>query len=101
MGRGGEGEWGPARYRRKHSSRVVKIGAPRVDSTFGILDVIAFLVFAILIAVAVVMIVFLGQLPGRLARQRGHPQASAKTPTRARYSEETSIPSYLRPEAVS
>ena len=48
-----------------------------MDSTFGILDVIAFLVFAILIAVAVVMIVFLGQLPGRLARQRGHPQASA------------------------
>ena len=48
-----------------------------MDSTFGILDVIAFSVFAILIAVAVVIIVFLGQLPGRLARQRGHPQASA------------------------
>ena len=48
-----------------------------MDSTFGILDVIAFLVFAILIAVAVVIVVFLGQLPGRLARQRGHPQASA------------------------
>ena len=48
-----------------------------VDSTFGLLDVIAFLVFAVLIAVAVVIIVFLGKLPGRLARQRGHPQAAA------------------------
>jgi hypothetical protein len=48
-----------------------------VDSTFGILDAIAFLVFAVLIAVAIVVIVFLGQLPGRVARQRGHPQAAA------------------------
>ena len=48
-----------------------------MDSTFGILDVIAFLVFAILIAAAIVIIVFLGQLPGRLARQRKHPRAAA------------------------
>ena len=48
-----------------------------MDSTFGILDAIAFLVFAVLIAVAIVIIVFLGQLPGRVARQRGHPQAAA------------------------
>ena len=48
-----------------------------MDSTFGILDVIAFLVFAVLIAAAIVIIVFLGQLPGRLARQRKHPRAAA------------------------
>jgi hypothetical protein len=48
-----------------------------VDSTFDVLDAIAFLVFAVLIAVAVLIIVFLGQLPGRLAKQRGHPQAAA------------------------
>jgi len=48
-----------------------------VDSTFGVLDVIAFAVFAVLIAVTIVIIVFLGQLPGRLARQRGHAQAAA------------------------
>ena len=45
-------------------------------STFGVLDAIA-LVFAVLIAVATVIIVFLGQLPGRIARQRAHPQAAA------------------------
>jgi hypothetical protein len=49
----------------------------RVASTFGVLDAIAFLVFAVLITVATVIIVFLGQLPGRLARQRAHPQAAA------------------------
>src|SRR5262249_5295259 len=48
-----------------------------VDSTFGVLDAIAFAVFAVLIAVTIVIIVFLGQLPGRLARQRGHAQAAA------------------------
>lgn len=46
-------------------------------SSFDILDAIAFLVFAVLITVATVIIVFLGQLPGRLARQRAHPQAAA------------------------
>jgi len=48
-----------------------------MDSSFGVLDAFAFVVFAVLIAVAVVIIVSLGQLPGRLARQWGHPQASA------------------------
>jgi hypothetical protein len=48
-----------------------------VDSTFGALDAIAFLVFAVLIAVTLIIIVFLGQVPGRIARQRGHPQAAA------------------------
>jgi hypothetical protein len=48
-----------------------------MDSTFGLLDVIAFLVFAVLITAAIIIIVFLGQLPGRLARQMEHPRASA------------------------
>jgi hypothetical protein len=48
-----------------------------MDSTFGVLDAFAFVVFAVLIAVAVIAIVSLGQLPGRLARKWGHPQAAA------------------------
>ncbi|WP_454617043.1 DUF3302 domain-containing protein [Bradyrhizobium cenepequi] len=48
-----------------------------MDATFGMLDAFAFVVFAVLIAVAVIAIVSLGQLPGRLARKWGHPQASA------------------------
>jgi uncharacterized protein DUF3302 len=48
-----------------------------MDSSFGPLDAFAFLVFAILIAVAVIVIVKLGQLPGQLARRWGHPQAAA------------------------
>ncbi|WP_063706080.1 DUF3302 domain-containing protein [Bradyrhizobium centrolobii] len=48
-----------------------------MDASFGVLDAFAFVVFAVLIAVAVIAIVSLGQLPGRLARKWGHPQASA------------------------
>ncbi len=48
-----------------------------MDSSFGPLDAFAFLVFAILIAVAVIVIVKLGQLPGQLARKWNHPQAAA------------------------
>jgi hypothetical protein len=48
-----------------------------MDSSFGILDAFAFLVFAVLIFVAVIIIVSLGKLPGQLARKWGHPQASA------------------------
>ena len=48
-----------------------------MDSSFGPLDAFAFVVFAILIAVAVIAVVKLGQLPGQLARKWGHPQASA------------------------
>jgi hypothetical protein len=48
-----------------------------MDSSFGILDAFAFVVFAVLIAVAVIIFVSLGQLPGQLARQWGHPQACA------------------------
>jgi len=48
-----------------------------MDSSFGPLDAFAFLVFAVLIAVAVIIVVKLGQLPGQLARKWGHPQAAA------------------------
>lgn len=41
------------------------------------LDVITFVVFAILIATAIFVVVKLGSLPGKLARHRGHPQADA------------------------
>ncbi|MBV8784846.1 MAG: DUF3302 domain-containing protein, partial [Gammaproteobacteria bacterium] len=40
-------------------------------------DIIAFIVFAVLLGVAVIIVVTLGQLPGRIAQKRGHPQAAA------------------------
>ena len=40
-------------------------------------DLIAFAVFGILLVAGVALVVFLGSLPGRIARQRGHPQAAA------------------------
>jgi Protein of unknown function (DUF3302) len=42
-----------------------------------VFDYIAFGVFALLLVVAVVLVVSLGQLPGRIAQKRGHPQAAA------------------------
>lgn len=48
-----------------------------MESTFGVLDAVTFVVFALLIAVAVILIVSLGQLPGQLAHEWGHPQAAA------------------------
>jgi len=48
-----------------------------VDSSFGALDAFAFVVFAVLIFVGVVIVVNLGKLPGQLAHKWGHPQASA------------------------
>jgi hypothetical protein len=42
-----------------------------------IFDIMAFVVFAVLIAAGFVIVVGLGMLPGRIARQRGHPQATA------------------------
>src|SRR5262245_46518530 len=42
-------------------------------------DIIAFAVFAVLIAAVVVIVVLLGSLPGTIARKRGHPQAAAVT----------------------
>ncbi len=43
------------------------------------LDVMTFVVLAILIAAAIFVVVMLGSLPGKLARHRGHPQADAIT----------------------
>ena len=40
-------------------------------------DMMAFAVFAILLIVAVIIVVSLGQLPGRIAQKRRHPQAAA------------------------
>ena len=48
-----------------------------MESGFGVLDAFAFVVFAVLILVAVVIIVSLGKLPGQLAHKWGHPQAAA------------------------
>lgn len=48
-----------------------------MDVTFGVLDAFAFVVFAVILFVVVVIIVSLGKLPGQLARKWGHPQAAA------------------------
>jgi hypothetical protein len=48
-----------------------------MDSSFGVLDAFAFLVFAVLLIAGVIIVVSLGKLPGQLARKWGHPQASA------------------------
>jgi ABC-type Mn2+/Zn2+ transport system permease subunit len=42
-----------------------------------VFDIIAFVVFAVLLVMGVILVVSLGQLPGRIARDRGHPQAAA------------------------
>lgn len=48
-----------------------------MDSSFGALDAFAFVVFAVLIFVGVVIVVSLGKLPGQLAHKWQHPQAAA------------------------
>ena len=48
-----------------------------MDSSFGALDAFAFVVFAVLIFVGVIIVVNLGKLPGQLARRWNHPQAGA------------------------
>ena len=48
-----------------------------MEPTFDLLDALAFAVFGILITLAVMLVVGLGQLPGQLARKWGHPQAAA------------------------
>ena len=42
-----------------------------------VFDYFAFLVLAVLLAAAVVIIVLLGSLPGRIAASRNHPYAAA------------------------
>jgi hypothetical protein len=44
-----------------------------------VLDIFAFVVFGVLLAVAVIIVVSLGSLPGQIARKRDHPQATAIT----------------------
>ncbi len=41
------------------------------------LDIFALIVLLVLIAAVVAIWVILGMMPGRIARQRGHPQAEA------------------------
>jgi hypothetical protein len=48
-----------------------------MDSSFGALDAFAFVVFAVLILVGVIIVVSMGKLPGQLARKWGHPQVGA------------------------
>ena len=48
-----------------------------MDSSFGALDAFAFVVFAVLILVGVIIVVSLGKLPGQLAHKWNHPQAGA------------------------
>ena len=43
------------------------------------IDVFAWIVFALLVAIMVAMFVALGMMPGRIARKRGHPWAEAIT----------------------
>src|SRR5215216_1092237 len=52
-------------------------GVLTVDSSFGALDAFAFVVFAVLIFVGVIIVVNLGKLPGQLAHKWNHPQAGA------------------------
>lgn len=42
-----------------------------------VFDVFAFVVFAVLLIAAVIVIVTLGSLPGKIAKKRCHPQADA------------------------
>ncbi len=42
-----------------------------------VFDVMAFVVFGVLLVMAVIIVVSLGQLPGQIAQKRGHPQAAA------------------------
>jgi hypothetical protein len=44
---------------------------------FDALDIMAFAVFAVIITAMVIVLVTLGQLPGKIAERRGHPQAAA------------------------
>jgi hypothetical protein len=48
-----------------------------MESSIGPLDIAAFVVFALLICAAVIIVVNVGKLPGELARKWGHPQAAA------------------------
>src|SRR5262245_56778530 len=49
----------------------------RRRAMIDVFDLMAFIVFAVLIAAGFVLVVGLGMLPGWVARKRGHPQAAA------------------------
>lgn len=42
-----------------------------------VLDIFALVVIAVLIAAVILLVVKLGPLPGKIAKERGHPQADA------------------------
>ena len=42
-----------------------------------VFDIIAFVVFGVLLFAVVIIVVSLGSLPGQIAQKRGHPQAAA------------------------
>jgi hypothetical protein len=44
-----------------------------------VFDIMAFVVFGVLLCAVVVIVVSLGSLPGQIAFKRGHPQAAAIT----------------------
>lgn len=44
-----------------------------------ILDIFALIVIAVIVAAAIAIVVLLGNLPGKIARQRANPQADAVT----------------------
>ena len=54
-----------------------RIESDEMDSSFGPLDAFAFVVFAVLIFVGMIIVVSLGKLPGQLAQKWNHPQAAA------------------------
>ena len=58
-------------------SPVVRGSPDRATQTTECLIVFAFVVFGVLLAATVIVVVTLGQLPGQIDQQRGHPQAAA------------------------
>jgi hypothetical protein len=50
-----------------------------VSYTIDAFDYVAFAVFALLLVAVLVVVVFIGKLPGQIARKRHHPQADAIT----------------------
>lgn len=52
---------------------------PLATVTIDGFDLFAFLVLAVLLSTIVVIIVFLGSLPGKIATSRNHPYATAVT----------------------
>jgi hypothetical protein len=46
-------------------------------AAIDVFDIIAFVVFGVLLIAAVMIVVFLGSLPGNIAHKCGHPQVAA------------------------